>query len=38
MECAMPAETIVVICVTLGFFAVFIAAVAYGQWVTRDIR
>ena len=33
----MPADTIVVICITVAMFAVFMGALGYGQWITRDL-
>ena len=33
----MPTDTIVVICVTVAMFAVFLGALGYGQWMTRHI-
>ncbi|MET3898732.1 hypothetical protein ABIB57_002684 [Devosia sp. UYZn731] len=33
----MPADTIVVICAVVAFFSVFMGALGYGQWITRDL-
>ena len=33
----MPADTIAVICVVLGYFAIFLTALGYGQWTTRHL-
>jgi hypothetical protein len=33
----MPAATIIVILAVVAVFATFMLALAYGQWVTRDI-